>query len=107
MNISKREAGYLLALLLSEADADAESRHLPEASANDRAALAYRLDAYLNQCPRELEAVAVARNRTTDDLEIDDEPATSLSEQVGGDTGCWVAAWMYVSPEELEDSDDN
>lgn len=107
MNISKREARYLLALLNAETDSDGESRHLPEASANDRAALAYRLDAYLNQCPRELAAIEVARRRTDDDLEMDDEPATSLSEQVGGDTGCWVAAWMYVSPEELEYSDDN
>lgn len=105
MNICKREAGYLLALLNAETDADGESRHLPEASANDRAALAYRLDAYLNQCPRELAAIEVARRRTDDDLEMDDEPATSICEQIDADAGCWVAAWMYVAPCELEDAE--
>lgn len=44
--------------------------------------------------------IAAARHMYTagtDDVEIDDEPAVSP----GGDPGVWVAAWVWVSDEEI------
>jgi hypothetical protein len=101
MNISKREARAILEAIKSE---------LANALSPDQLYLsrvAERLKSYLNQSSREEEAIAYARNQTTDDLEIDDEPATSLSEAAhGGDGGCWVAAWIYVPAAELTPESD-
>lgn len=42
--------------------------------------------------------VKVARNEyVTDEVEIDDEPELSPSED-----GCWVAAWVWVSNEDIK-----
>lgn len=41
--------------------------------------------------------IAAAREQyATDDLEIDDAPATSQADQ-----GCWVAAWVWVADDSL------
>lgn len=42
-------------------------------------------------------AITLARFRTDDELEIDYAPATSPN----AEGGVWVAAWIYVGPEEL------
>ena len=40
--------------------------------------------------------IASARNSETDDLEIDDLPLLSPT-----DDGCWVSAWIYVRDSEV------
>lgn len=48
-------------------------------------------DALCND-PRRDDAIGLAREQTDDDLEIDDEPELSPS-----DDGVWVAAWIWIS----------
>jgi hypothetical protein len=101
MNISKREAAAVERAIAGEALNGLNPSH------ELLSAVVTRLRAYLNQTQREEEAIAYARKLADDDLEIDDEPATSLSEGVQGDEpGCWVAAWVYVSPDELTPESD-
>ena len=42
-------------------------------------------------------AIMLARYNTSDELEMDDNPATSPN----AEGGVWVAAWIYVGPDEL------
>lgn len=42
-------------------------------------------------------AIMLARYNTNDELEMDDNPATSPN----AEGGVWVAAWIYVGPDEL------
>ncbi len=45
-------------------------------------------------------AIAVARQQCNDELEIDDEPLLSDSEN-----GVWVGAWIYVPTQQSEDAE--
>lgn len=45
--------------------------------------------------------ISVAREQTTDDLEVDDIPLVSE-----GEGGCFVQAWLWVSDSEIGVTDD-
>jgi hypothetical protein len=45
--------------------------------------------------------IEIARLQTSDELEIDDEPAVSIVDDNGEGNGAWVAAWVWVGEYEL------
>lgn len=55
-------------------------------------------DFEVNLCSADLQrAIMLARYNTNDELEMDDNPATSPNDF----GGVWVAAWIYIGPEAL------